>query len=62
MPTPQSSAQPPETAPVATDKIACDGTGGALGHPRVFLTMNKSGQIDCPYCGKRYVKSKAASA
>lgn len=62
MPAQQPSAQPLETIPVTSDKIACDGNGGALGHPRVYLTMSKSGQIDCPYCGKRYVKSKPANA
>lgn len=59
MPAQQPAAQPPETVSVATDALACDGNGEALGHPRVYLTMNKFGYVDCPYCGKRYVKCKA---
>ena len=29
----------PETVEVDTDRVWCDGSGGALGHPRVFLTL-----------------------
>ena len=36
--------------------LSCDGGGGALGHPRVFLHMKKGEkQIDCPYCSCRFV-------
>lgn len=47
--------EPPETAEVDSEIVACDGGGGALGHPRVFLNMEGKGQIDCPYCDKRFV-------
>ncbi len=33
----------------------CDGGGGALGHPRVYLSYSGKGQTECPYCGKRFV-------
>ena len=37
-------------------EVACDGGGGALGHPRVFLHIDESvGRIICPYCSKTYV-------
>lgn len=37
-------------------EVACDGGGGALGHPRVFLHIDDAkGQIVCPYCSKTYV-------
>ncbi len=45
----------PETKIVKTKKVTCDGDGGALGHPRVYLTMDESGQIDCPYCDRRFI-------
>jgi len=45
----------PETKIVPTKKVACDGDGGALGHPRVYLTMDDRGQVDCPYCDRRYI-------
>ena len=41
---------------IATDQttVSCDGGGGALGHPRVFLHM-EDGRVECPYCGRLYV-------
>ena len=33
----------------------CDGGGGALGHPRVFLAIDGSGEVECPYCSRRFV-------
>jgi len=45
---------PPETVEVETETVACDGGGGALGHPRVYLTIDASGKIDCPYCGRQF--------
>ena len=36
--------------------VACDGDGGALGHPRVFLAINPgSGEVECPYCSRRFI-------
>lgn len=45
-------------------EVACDGSGGALGHPRVFLHIDPQvGRIVCPYCSKTYVlKTPKASA
>jgi uncharacterized Zn-finger protein len=50
---------PPETIEVENRTVACDGGGGPLGHPRVFLNMGGDAHVDCPYCGRRYV-AKAA--
>jgi uncharacterized Zn-finger protein len=50
MPTP-----PPETITITTPKLYCNGGDGALGHPRVFLTMTKDGTVDCPYCDRHFV-------
>ena len=43
---------------------ACDGGGGALGHPRVFLAIDETGQVECPYCSRRfiYAPDKAGSS
>ena len=54
--------EPPETKEVETPEVACDGNGGALGHPRVFLNMGGKRQIDCPYCGRRFVLKAGAKA
>ena len=42
---------------VTTDRVACDGGGGALGHPRVWLTLRNDGEIVCPYCSRRYARA-----
>ena len=47
--------EPPEIIEIDSATIACDGGGGALGHPRVFLNMGDEAHIDCPYCGRQYV-------
>lgn len=56
--------QPPETIEVETTTVGCDGNGGPLGHPMVYLNLEGKGEIDCPYCGRRYVlkAGKAAAA
>lgn len=50
---------PPETVLVRSHRIACDGVGGALGHPRVWLEMGGSGFVDCPYCDRRFMATTA---
>ena len=45
---------PPEVVEVETEVVACDGDGGALGHPRVWLNMEGKGVIDCPYCDRQF--------
>ena len=47
--------EPVETIETDSEVVSCDGGGGALGHPRVYLNMEGRGQIDCPYCGRRFV-------
>lgn len=47
---------PPEVEEVTTMRICCDGGEGALGHPRVWLSIDpKTGYVDCGYCDKRYI-------
>ena len=45
----------PETIEVRSGRIACDGVGGALGHPRVWLEMGEAAFVECPYCDRRFV-------
>lgn len=49
---------PPEVIEVSadTDEVACDGVGGALGHPLVYYTFDGRSQIDCGYCDRAFVK------
>ena len=51
---------PPETVEVEETVVACNGGGGALGHPRVFLNLESDGAIDCPYCDRRFVLKAGA--
>lgn len=50
----------PETEEVTTTRVACDGGEGALGHPRVWLSIGESGFVECPYCDKKYVLAAGA--
>jgi uncharacterized Zn-finger protein len=53
---PQTVAPPaPEVIVVQDHRVACDGGGGALGHPRVFMEMGAAGFVECGYCDRRFV-------
>jgi uncharacterized Zn-finger protein len=47
----------PETIEADNTGISCDG-GGALGHPRVYLNMGGAGEVECPYCDRKFVLRK----
>jgi uncharacterized Zn-finger protein len=54
---------PPETEIVTEWRVACDGGEGALGHPRVWLSIpQETGMVDCGYCDKRFVHKDFADA
>ncbi|MFN9711720.1 MAG: zinc-finger domain-containing protein [Alphaproteobacteria bacterium] len=65
---PSAPAQPatsvlgpaPEVIAVHSHRIACDGGGGALGHPRVWLEMGDGAYVECPYCDRRFVPATEA--
>ena len=46
---------PPEVIEVRSGRVACDGVGGVLGHPRVWLEMGEADFVECPYCDRRFV-------
>jgi len=67
MPDGTAAAFSPETIAVTDRTVACDGGGGALGHPRVFLRIvdrDVGGIVDrdvvCPYCSRRFVLKEGA--
>ena len=39
------------------ERVACDGGGGPLGHPQVWLNIGTEGRVVCPYCSREFVKS-----
>ncbi|MFN7265504.1 MAG: zinc-finger domain-containing protein [Phenylobacterium sp.] len=55
VPTPPTVGPAPEVVRVHAHRVACDGVGGALGHPRVYLDLGVDGTVDCPYCDRRFV-------
>ncbi|EDZ45574.1 zinc-finger domain-containing protein [Leisingera caerulea] len=57
------SIEAPETKIVDSRKVACDGSEGALGHPRVYLLIPEDDNfVECPYCDCKYVYRDAAKA
>ena len=40
---------------VSSSNVVCDGGGGVLGHPKIYLDMGKEVKIICPYCSKSFV-------
>ena len=38
---------------------ACNGAGGAMGHPRVYLNLAPSGRVECPYCSRLFINRAA---
>jgi len=50
----------PEVIRVRAARVACDGVGGALGHPRVWLEMGEADFVECPYCDRRFVLAQGS--
>lgn len=51
---------PPETIQVDSDTVPCDGGGGPLGHPRVYLKIGPDGTAECGYCDRKFVLKQGA--
>jgi uncharacterized Zn-finger protein len=60
IPSREMPVEVPEIVEVTTSRVACDGGGGALGHPRVYLEMGDEHFVECPYCDKRFVLQAGA--
>jgi len=47
--------------PAGTSRVSCDGGGGALGHPQIWLTLSVGqggvAQATCPYCSRQFISS-----
>ncbi|XP_062385667.1 NADH dehydrogenase [ubiquinone] iron-sulfur protein 6, mitochondrial [Sardina pilchardus] len=40
---------------VGTRVVSCDGGGGALGHPKVYINLDKTTKVGtCGYCGLQF--------
>ncbi len=49
------AAEPPEVMVVHEHRVWCDGIGGALGHPRVYMEIGEQSFVECGYCDRRFV-------
>lgn len=59
----QKQMNKPEKFSVSSPEVVCDGGGGSLGHPKVYLHINPEiGEIICPYCSRTYVLQQGLSA
>lgn len=58
MTTPLTRTPHPEiiTVSIDTTQVACDGGGGALGHPRVYYTFDGKDEVVCGYCDRLFTK------
>jgi uncharacterized Zn-finger protein len=50
---------PVEKFTVESRAVPCDGGGGALGHPRVWLRIEDH-EVTCPYCSRTFVLREGA--
>ena len=53
---------PFETIEIAEMVAACNGGGGPMGHPRVYLSLAPLGRVECPYCSRLFVNPAVARA
>lgn len=51
---PDAPVPPPEVIIVSSKRVACDGGGGALGHPLVYMDMGDETFVECGYCDRRF--------
>jgi len=51
-----------ETVEIPEMVAACSGSGGALGHPRVYLNLAPAGRAECPYCSRIFINPRVFHA
>jgi uncharacterized Zn-finger protein len=51
---------PTEIIHVDQRVVACDGGGGPLGHPRVYLRIPDH-EVMCPYCSRLFVVNEGVA-
>ena len=38
-------------------RVSCNGGGGALGHPLIWLNIGADNKATCPYCSRLFIKT-----
>ena len=51
--------QPFETITVDEPVVACNGGGGPLGHPKVYLNLSAEGRVERPYCSRLFIRGQS---
>lgn len=47
----------PETIYTTSDSVTCDGGGGPLGHPRIYIPIDHdTHSATCGYCDRLFIK------
>lgn len=46
---------------VTSKRVACDGGGGALGHPKTWLDMGQDDRVSCKYCDQMFILDRYAA-
>lgn len=52
---------PSDTIYIDEMVAACNGGGGPLGHPRVYLNLAPAGRAECPYCSRLFLNRAMAA-
>ena len=60
LPESNDAPPPPEVIEVDTPNVGCDGGGGALGHPLIYIPLNPDGSGECGYCDRKFVLKAGA--
>ena len=50
-----------KTITVSNSRVACDGGGDALGHPKTYLDMGTGTEVSCKYCDRVFKLDKVAA-
>jgi len=53
---------PFETIEIDEMMAPCDGGGGPMGQPKVYLSLAPAGRVECPYCSRLFVNRALARA
>ncbi len=52
-----ANTQPANHVLTQQSRVCCDGGGGALGHPQIWLNLGAQDNVVCPYCSREFVRA-----
>ena len=53
-----AGVQGPVPTVTRQSRVACNGGGGPLGHPQIWLNLGAGGSVTCPYCSRQFVMAE----